>query len=57
MNGYLAFKSRLLEKQGFKVLHIPYFERDLLVGDAKKAEYLKLLLAAATDKEASGSSS
>ena len=45
VNGFHAIKDRLLKKQGFKVLHIPYFEWDLLAGDAKRAEYLKLLLA------------
>jgi hypothetical protein len=45
VNGFHALKDRLLKKQGFKVLHIPYFDWDLLAGDAKREEYLKLLLA------------
>ena len=39
-----SFK-KILEKQGFKILHIPYFEWELLAGDAKRAEYLRHLLA------------
>ena len=46
VNGFHAFKDRLLKNQGFKVLHIPYFDWELLTGDAKRAEYLKLLLLA-----------
>ena len=46
VNGFHAFKERLLKNQGFKVLHIPYFDWELLTGDAKRAEYLKLLLLA-----------
>ena len=49
VNGYHAFKDRLLKKQGFKVLHIPYFEWDLLAGDAKRAEYLNSSLLLAVD--------
>ena len=45
-NGYHAFKDRCVAKnRGFKVLHIPYFDWELLAGDAKRAEYLKALLA------------
>ncbi len=44
-SGFHAFKERVLEKQGFEILHIPYFKWDLLAGDAKKAEYLRHLLA------------
>ena len=43
VNGFHAFKERLLEKQGFKVLHIPYFDWDLLAGDAERVEYLRRL--------------
>ena len=45
VNGFYAFKERLLEKQGFKVLHIPYFDWELLAGDAERAEYLRRLMA------------
>ena len=45
VNGFHAFKERLLEKQGFKVLHIPYFDWELLAGDAERTEYLRRLMA------------
>ena len=50
LNGFHAFKDRLLEKQGFKVLHIPYFEWQSLAGDAEKEEYLRQMLT--VDEEA-----
>ena len=38
--GYLL-KERLLEKQGYKVLHIPYFEWYELNSANEKKDYLK----------------
>ncbi len=43
-HGYHAFKDRLLEKQGFEVFHIPYYDWDSLAGDEAKARYLVLLM-------------
>ena len=44
--GWNSFKDRLLEKQGYKVLHVPYFEWDALGRNAeKKKQYLTRLLA------------
>jgi very-short-patch-repair endonuclease len=46
VNGFHAFKDRLLKKQGFEVLHIPYYEWDSLAGAAERGEYLKRGLSA-----------
>jgi hypothetical protein len=40
VKGEYLLKERLLEKQGYRVLHIPYYEWDNLNGAGAKKDYL-----------------
>ena len=40
LKGEHLLKDRLLEKQGYRVLHIPYFEWDMLKSAESKKDYL-----------------
>lgn len=42
--GYYKLKERLLEKQGYKVLHVPYMEWDAMSGKEQHKEFLRQLL-------------
>ena len=44
LNGRTKWKTRLLENQGFDVVHVPYFEWNLLKGTEEKQKYLRKLL-------------
>ena len=45
VKGEYLLKDRLLKKQGYKVLHIPYFEWYELISSEKKRDYLIRALA------------
>ena len=42
--GVYLLKDRLLKKQGYSVLHVPYFEWNPLKDDDNKRKYLEKLL-------------
>ena len=42
--GQYVFKDRLLAKQGWRVLHVPFFEWDPLVDEAQRESYLRTKL-------------
>ena len=44
IGGVYLLKDRLLKKQGYLVLHVPYFEWDPLKGVENKRKYLEKLL-------------
>ena len=44
VKGEYLLKDRLLEKQGYKVLHVPYYDWDKLKNDEERMEYLMKLL-------------
>ena len=43
-NGRTRFKSRLLCRLGWDIVHVPFFEWDALKGSSKKDAYLKAKL-------------